>query len=151
MSAALDAALARIAAAPRGPQVGAFFDFDGTLIDGSSAAAYFVDQIRRGQMGARQVVETARLARKKDLSDAEFGEIIGKGILEWAGRSESQMRAMWKRLWLERVGSTLFPEGWQVVGAHPRVGHMAVIASSATRYQIEPLAEEWRWNLRHRA
>ena len=139
----LEAALAAIAASPEGPQVGAFFDYDGTLIDGYSAAAYFTDRIKRRDMGLREIVDTLRLARKGDLSDAEFADVIGKGILEWAGRSEDEMRALWKRLWLSKTGTTLFPEGWKLVRAHQKKGHTVAIASSATRYQIEPLAAEY--------
>lgn len=139
----LDQALAAIAASPEGPQVGAFFDFDGTLIDGYSAAAYFMDRLRRRDMGPRELVETLKLARKGDLSDAEFGEVIGKGILDWAGRSEDEMRTLWRRLFVEKIGTTLFPEAWKLVRAHQRKGHTVAIASSATPYQIEPLAEEY--------
>jgi len=138
----LNTALAHIAAAPQGPQIGAFFDFDGTLIDGYSAAAYFTDRIRRGEMGAKEVIDTLKLTRK-ELSDEEFLDVIGKGMLDWAGQTEAQMRALWQRLWLAKVGTTLFPEGWQLVQAHQRRGHTVAVASSATPYQIEPLAEEY--------
>ena len=60
--------LAAIAASPDGPQVGAFFDYDGTLIDGDSAGAYFTDRLKRGDMGARELVDTVQLMRKGDLS-----------------------------------------------------------------------------------
>lgn len=140
---ALDEAIQRVLDGPRGPKIGAFFDFDGTLIDGYSAAAYFFDRIKRREMGRKELIDTIGLARKKDLSDAEFGEVIGKGILDWAGRTEDEMRALWKRLWLAKVGSTLFPEGWKLVRAHQKMGHTVAIASSATCYQIEPLAEEY--------
>ena len=139
----LDAAIRRVMDGPKGPKIGAFFDYDGTLIDGYSAAAYFTDRLRRGELGAREVIDTLQLARKKDISDAEFGEIIGKGILDWAGQTEAQMRELWQRLWLSKVGATLFPEGWKLVRAHQKMGHTVAIASSATRYQIEPLAEEY--------
>lgn len=139
----LDTALRRVLDGPKGPKIGAFFDFDGTLIDGYSAAAYFTDRIRRREMSARELLDMLALARKKDLSDAEFGEVIGMGILEWAGQSEDEMRALWKRLWSASVGATLFPEGWKLVRAHQRMGHTVAIASSATCYQIEPLAEEY--------
>lgn len=139
----LSAALARIAAAPKGPQIGAFFDYDGTLIDGYSAAAYFTDRIKRGEMGARELIETLKLTTRKDISDAEFEEVIGKGVLDWAGQTEAQMRALWQRLWLSKVGLTLFPEGWKLVQAHLKMGHTVAVASSATPYQIEPLAAEY--------
>jgi putative phosphoserine phosphatase/1-acylglycerol-3-phosphate O-acyltransferase len=140
---ALEAELKRIARSPRGPQIGAFFDYDGTLIDGYSAGAYFTDRLRRGEMGAREVLDTVKMVRKGDLSDAEFGEVIGKGILDWSGRTEDEMRALWRRLFVSKTGATLFPEAWKLVRAHQRKGHTVAIASSATRYQIEPLAEEY--------
>jgi putative phosphoserine phosphatase / 1-acylglycerol-3-phosphate O-acyltransferase len=143
MSSALDEAIRRITDGPEGPEIGAFFDFDGTLIDGYSAAAYFTDRIKRRDMTGRELVETLKLTRKKDLSDQEFHDVIGKGILEWAGRTEDQMRALWHRLWLSSIGSTLFPEAWKLVRAHQRMGHTVAVASSATRYQIEPLAAEY--------
>jgi putative phosphoserine phosphatase/1-acylglycerol-3-phosphate O-acyltransferase len=139
----LQQALERIAASEDGPQIAAFFDFDGTLIDGYSAAAYFMDRLRRGEMGRQELLDLLRTARKGDLSEAEFGEVIGKGVLDWVGRSEAQMRTLWQRLFAERVGSLLFPEGWKLVRAHQRKGHTVVIASSATPYQIEPLAAEY--------
>jgi putative phosphoserine phosphatase/1-acylglycerol-3-phosphate O-acyltransferase len=92
MNASLAAALDAIAQSPKGPRIGAFFDYDGTLIDGYSAAAYFTDRLRRGEMGVGELVDTVRMARKGDLSDAEFNDIIGKGILDWAGLTEDEMR-----------------------------------------------------------
>ena len=140
---ALDDALQAIEDSAGGPDIGAFFDYDGTLIDGYSAAAYFMDRLQRRDMGAREIVDSLRLMRKGDLSEAEFGEVIGKGILEWAGRTDEQMRTLWRRLFAARIGATLFPEAWKLVHAHQRKGHTVAIASSATRWQIEPLAEEY--------
>jgi putative phosphoserine phosphatase/1-acylglycerol-3-phosphate O-acyltransferase len=79
---------------------------------------------------------------KGDLSDAEFGEVMGKGILEWVGRTEDEMRALWLRLFNSHTGATLFPEAWKLVRAHQRKGHTVAIASSATLYQLEPVARE---------
>ncbi|HKY93103.1 MAG TPA: HAD-IB family hydrolase [Nevskiaceae bacterium] len=139
----LTAALDRIAASPDGPAVGAFFDYDGTLIDGFSAGAYIMDRLAHREMGAREIAQTLQLTRKGDLSEAEFGEVIGRGILDWAGRTEDEMRALWSRLFQERIGATLFPEGWKLVRAHQKKGHTVAIASSATPWQIEPLAREY--------
>ena len=38
----------QIAASPAGPEVGAFFDLDGTLVAGFTATAHAGDRIRRG-------------------------------------------------------------------------------------------------------
>ena len=139
----LAAALAAIERSADGPKVGAFFDYDGTLIDGYSAAAYFTDRLRRGEMGAGELVDTLKMMKKGDLSDAEFAEVIGKGVLDWAGLTEDEMRGLWRRLFAASTGATLFPEMWKLVRAHQKKGHTLAIASSATLYQIEPLAAEY--------
>ena len=135
--------LRRIADGPSGPTIGAFFDYDGTLIDGYSAAAYFIDRIKRGEMGAKEILDTLKLSRKADLADEAFFEVIANGILDWAGETEADMRALWRRLWLEKTAATLFPESWKLIDAHQKKGHTVAIASSATLYQIEPLAQEY--------
>lgn len=139
----IDAAIQKILDGPKGPKVGAFFDFDGTLIDGYSAAAYFTDRLRRREMGARELIDTLKLTRKGDLSDAEFADVIGKGVLDWAGQSEEDMRVLWQRLWEQKIGLTLFPEARKLIQAHKQMGHTLAVASSATPYQIEPLAAEY--------
>ncbi|NCF15371.1 MAG: HAD-IB family hydrolase, partial [Gammaproteobacteria bacterium] len=49
--------IAEIQELPDGPQVGAFFDFDGTLISGYSAIAFIEEQITRGNLSVRELVE----------------------------------------------------------------------------------------------
>ena len=44
---------------PDGPQVGAFFDFDGTLISGFSAVSFIKEQVKRGHVSPREFVELA--------------------------------------------------------------------------------------------
>ena len=43
--------------APAGPGVGAFFDFDGTLIAGFSATVFLKEQVRRGDLSAYEFLE----------------------------------------------------------------------------------------------
>ncbi len=142
-SPALNQAIDRIQQGPAGPTVGAFFDYDGTLIDGYSVLAYYADRLRTREMGLGEMAKLARQALKKRLSDEEFDDLIRKGVLEWAGRPQAEMQALWLRLFRERIADNQFPEAWQLVQAHKRMGHTVAIASSATRYQIEPLAQEW--------
>ncbi len=42
--------LARIADGPTGPQVGAFFDLDGTLVAGYTASTFFTDRLRHREV-----------------------------------------------------------------------------------------------------
>jgi hypothetical protein len=50
------AAIAEIAASAAGPKVGAFFDLDGTLVDGFTAAVHVGDRIRRRQAGIGELL-----------------------------------------------------------------------------------------------
>ena len=143
MTPAIDEAVARILGGASGPEIGAFFDFDGTLIDGYSAAAYLSDRLRHGEMGLREIVDTLRLARQGELSEAQFGDVIGKAVLDWAGLPEDDIRQLWDDLFRKKISDTQFPEAWQLVQAHRKMGHTVAIASSATPYQVMPLAAEW--------
>lgn len=131
-----------IAAGPKGPTVGAFFDFDGTLIDGYSATAYFADRLRRGEMRWPEAADILRMAWRPDLDEAQFADAVGRSIAPWAGHPEEELAALWARLFKTRIARLLFPEAWRLVQAHRKMGHTLAIASSATRYQAEPIARE---------
>ena len=49
--------VAEILKQPNGPEIGAFFDFDGTLISGYSASAFLREQIRRGHLPPTELIE----------------------------------------------------------------------------------------------
>ena len=46
-----DALLAQIRNGPHGPRIGAFFDFDGTIIDGYSASTLYRHRFALGSWG----------------------------------------------------------------------------------------------------
>ncbi|MDB5987881.1 MAG: HAD-superfamily subfamily hydrolase [Nevskia sp.] len=142
MTYTMDEAVAAIMAAPQGPEVCAFFDFDGTLIDSYSATAYFTDRVRSGEADWREIAGMLKLLMHGELSDEEFKQVISNGVLDWAGRTETDMQTLWTRLFKEKISDWLFPEAWRLVQAHKRRGHTIVIASSATPYQAAPLAAE---------
>ena len=54
----IDGLVAEIEASPEGPQIGAFFDFDGTLIDGYSAVAYFRDRLLARDVGTSELLRS---------------------------------------------------------------------------------------------
>jgi putative phosphoserine phosphatase / 1-acylglycerol-3-phosphate O-acyltransferase len=139
----LDLAIARIQAGPQGPTVGAFFDFDGTLIDGFSAAEYFKERIRARTISLKEIVTGVTASFRDIVTEAEFAELFKELISEWAGSSEEEIRELWARLFIERIAKRMFHEGYSLVQAHIRAGHTVAIASSATRYQIESLAAEY--------
>jgi putative phosphoserine phosphatase/1-acylglycerol-3-phosphate O-acyltransferase len=134
--------VAGIEAGPQGPEIGAFFDFDGTLIDGYSAAPYFAERLRRREMSRGEAADIIRTAWRGDMNESEFADVVGRGFAAWAGHSENELAALWSRLFKEKIASRLFPEAWSLVKAHQKMGHTVAIATSATHYQAAPIAEE---------
>jgi putative phosphoserine phosphatase/1-acylglycerol-3-phosphate O-acyltransferase len=134
--------VAAIEASPRGPEIGAFFDFDGTLIDGYSATAYVTDRIRRREMDLGEAADIVRTVWRHNMSERDFADVIDRHLAEWRGRPEDEVAALWLRLFQEKIAGLLFPEAWELVKAHQRMGHTVAIATSATRYQAGPIAEE---------
>ncbi len=55
--ASIDQLLKDIKDSPKGPQITAIFDFDGTLIAGYSATVFIREQLRRGDLSPRDFVE----------------------------------------------------------------------------------------------
>ncbi|WP_293394054.1 HAD-IB family hydrolase [Nevskia sp.] len=139
---ALQQHIAEILSGPRGARVAAFFDYDGTLIDGYSVMAYLGERFRQRRMGAGEMLEIASFSMLRDPSEADFEELVRAGMRRWAGKTEDEMIALWRRLFRSRIASTVFPESWELVLAHQRMGHTVALASSATRYQVLPMAEE---------
>jgi len=137
-----DEHLAAIRGSEPGPRVGAFFDFDGTLIDGYSAAALYAHRLRNLELGLAEVLETARAMTGGPLSEAQFADVVRRAAAGWAGRTVEDLDELGDRIFRQRLAGQLFHDMWRVVKAHQRRGHTVVIASSATRVQVQPFARE---------
>ncbi|HWF74931.1 MAG TPA: HAD-IB family hydrolase [Solirubrobacteraceae bacterium] len=138
----LDELLAEIEDGPQGPRVGAFFDFDGTLIAGYSAAAFYEDRVRRREFGVGELVRTLLAAGEMAVLGTDVNKLMGVAISNWAGRSEEDVTDIFARLFHDRIAGMVYPEARELVRAHQRAGHTVALATSATRYQAAPLAED---------
>jgi putative phosphoserine phosphatase / 1-acylglycerol-3-phosphate O-acyltransferase len=137
------ATLAEIRDGHGGPHIGAFFDFDGTIIDGYSAMALYQHRLRNFEIGAEEATRTMWAAvQRKALTEDEFVSLVEMGIRGWAGRTEEDLLELGQRLFVQQIARSLFHDAWRLVKAHQRKGHTVVIASSATRFQVEPMAAE---------
>lgn len=134
--------LAEIESAPAGPGIAAFFDFDGTLIAGYSATAFAREQLRRLRVSPLQVAELARTRLEIALQRREEEELVRAAIRGFAGLTEVELEEMGRTLFQNQIAGSMHPEARELVQAHQRRGHRVVIASSATRYQVEPLAAD---------
>jgi putative phosphoserine phosphatase/1-acylglycerol-3-phosphate O-acyltransferase len=104
--------------------------------------AFFADRLRHGEMSLGEAADIVRMAWHSDMDENEFADVIGKALAQWAGHLEQEVAELWSRLFKEKIARLLFPEAWSLVKAHQKMGHTVAIASSATRYQAAPIAEE---------
>ncbi|MCX6462401.1 MAG: HAD-IB family hydrolase [Pseudonocardiales bacterium] len=129
-----------VAAGPQGPEIGAFFDFDGTLIDGYSLGVFARHHVRSGHVTPTDLGRMLLIGLRGVTSEEDFERFFVLGMRSWAGRGEDELTELGERLWRQAVAGSLYPEAWRLVAAHRRAGHTVVFASSATRFQVEPAA-----------
>ncbi len=68
--------IAEVEASDSGPQVGAFFDFDGTVIYGYSAVALIREQVKRGDLSPREFVELAAAMTSFGMGNIGFSAMM---------------------------------------------------------------------------
>src|SRR6266536_1398787 len=132
--------IADVESGPQGPRVGSFFDFDGTLIDGYSLAAFARHYLRSGQIAPADLGRMLLTGLRGVTTEQDFERLTTLSMRVWAGRSEDELAELGERLFVQGISGALYPEGWRLVDAHRRAGHTVVLASSATRFQVEPAA-----------
>ncbi|MGH9042445.1 MAG: HAD-IB family hydrolase [Acidimicrobiia bacterium] len=133
---------AEVEAAPSGPKVGAFFDFDGTLISGYSARAFVEDRLRRRQVPTVEMFRGVGAALDMAVRGADVTGLMQVTARSSRGEPEEELVAVGQRLWRDRIAGMAFPEARALVQAHQRRGHTVVLASSATSYQVGPFAAD---------
>lgn len=138
----VDELIERIKAGPTGPKTAAFFDFDGTLIQGYSAGALMAHRVRNFELGPDEFVRTMLAALGGSLSEDGFSDLLKQGIRGWVGRTDDDLLELGQQLFSQEIAGALFHGTWRLVRAHQNSGHTIVIATSATRMQVEPMARE---------
>ncbi len=132
--------IAAVEAGPKGPRIAAFFDFDGTLIDGYSLSAFARHHLRSLQVTPADLGRMLLTGIRGVTSEEDFEQFTVLSMHTWAGRSEDELAELGERLFVQGISGSLYPEAWRLVEAHQRAGHTVVLASSATRFQVEPTA-----------
>jgi putative phosphoserine phosphatase/1-acylglycerol-3-phosphate O-acyltransferase len=139
---AVDELLAEIERAPRGPETGAFFDFDGTLIAGYSAQAFYEDRIRRFDMSAGELARSLLAGLDMAVNGSDVSKLMEVAVANWAGHREDEVQELFDALFYKRIAGMVYPEARELVQAHVKAGHTVALASSATRYQLSALADD---------
>jgi len=136
----LPGSVAEIAGGVEGPSVAACFDLDGTLIAGYSVRYLGQERMQRREVGLSELVRTLGITVGAGIGRAGFEDLLGLGAAAWRGRAQEDLDEMGERLFRTKIQRLLYPEMRELVRAHQRQGHVVILSSSATSYQVEPVA-----------
>jgi putative phosphoserine phosphatase / 1-acylglycerol-3-phosphate O-acyltransferase len=139
---AVDALVDEVDRSPDGPTVGAFFDFDGTLIYGFSAVALQVARLRRRDVSPPEVVHALITGVGLVLGQADYDAVVSILGRAWRGRPVDEIDELGRRLFKKKLAGRVYPEARALVAAHQRKGHTLVLASSALSFQVEAMAAD---------
>ena len=131
-----------VEAMPDGPQIGAFFDFDGTIIYGYSATRYLREQVKRGDITPRQLMDVAKTMVAFGLGNMGFSAMMVAVSQFLEGLEETDYEKFADYLYKKHIAKLIYPESRALIEAHLKKGHTVAIISAATPYQVEPAAKE---------
>lgn len=132
--------LAEIAASPPGPQVGAFFDLDGTLVAGFTASAHANHRIRLRQAKIGEILGIIEAATRYKLGRMQFERLLVRAAGYLQGESMAVLDELGEWLFTHRITTRVYPQMREIVQAHQRRGHTVVLSSSALTIHAEPVA-----------
>jgi putative phosphoserine phosphatase/1-acylglycerol-3-phosphate O-acyltransferase len=132
--------LAEVALAPQGGRVAAFFDFDGTLIDGDSALAWTQHLARTRELSPIDLAGPILVGLEAAIGRADVERLMRVGARALRGRNVTDMAELGERLLRSALGGV--SDARRLLTAHRERGHRVVIASSALPFQVQPLAGE---------
>lgn len=137
---ALSDPVAEIAASSPGPRVGAFFDLDGTLVDGFTATAHARHRIRRRQARIGEVFGVLEASMRYRYGRMQFERLIVRAAGYLRGESIAELDELGERLFAHYFASRVYPQMREIVQAHQERGHTVVLSSSALTIHAEPVA-----------
>jgi len=118
------------------------FDFDGTVIYGYSATTYLREQIKRGDVSPRQLVELMKTMTQFGLGNMGFSAMMTIASQYLRGISEEDYLEFAEKLYSKHIAKLIYPESRALIEAHLRKGHTVALISAATPYQIMPAARD---------
>lgn len=129
-----------IGAGPSGPRIGAFFDLDGTLVDGFTAASHARHRLRNRQSGLGEVLGVVEAAVRYHVGRMEFERLLTRAAGYLRGDSLAELTRINQEIFTERIDARVFPEMRRIVRAHQDRGHTVTLTSSAVTIHAEPVA-----------
>lgn len=138
----LDGLLRAIAEAPPGPGTLAAFDLDGTLIAGYSASVVYRNRLRTMDIGVGELLRTTGAVLDTQFRGADVGGLMDIAVRGLSGRLEDDLSEWGLRLFRQEIAGMIYRDARVILAAHRRAGHTVVMATSATPYQAQYVAED---------
>lgn len=128
--------------APDGPEVGALFDFDGTIINGYSAAALYKDKLKKRELSLGDFVQSLGIMSKYSRGKIGFSGMMAESVKAMKGVKEVEYIEYGEELYQNYIARKVYAEARELIEAHHAKGHTVAIISSATIYQVGPTARD---------
>jgi HAD superfamily hydrolase (TIGR01490 family) len=132
--------LTDIRVGPAGAHVGAFFDLDGTLVEGFTAAAHLRHRIRHRQARFGELTGTVEAALRYRFGRMRFEQLLLRAGGYLRGESLAELQEVGEHLFERYIRSRVYDDMSAIVRAHQEAGHTLVISSSAMTMHAAPIA-----------
>ena len=127
---------------PKGSEIGAFFDFDGTVIHGYSATKYLQEQIKRGDVKPKHLPKIAKIMTQFGLGELGFSGMMAATAEFLKDIEEKEYFEFGEHLYKKHLAKLIYPESRALIEAHLKQGHTVALISAATPYQVTAAARE---------
>ncbi len=131
---------AQIAAGPAGAHIGAFFDLDGTLVEGFTAAVHLGHRIRHRQAHIGELTGTIEAALRYRFGRMRFEHLLQRAGGYLRGESLAELEEVGEFLFGRHIERRVYGDMRRIVGAHREAGHTLVLSSSAMMMHAAPIA-----------
>ena len=126
----------------KGPEIGAFFDFDGTVIYGYSAVKLLLEQIRRGDIRPKDFPKLLQTMALYGLGEVDFAGLMAATGEVMRDHTEQEYMQFGEALYKKHLAKLVYPESRALIEAHLKQGHTVALISAATPYQVTAAARE---------
>jgi len=120
----------------------AYFDLDRTLIAGYSITALALTKMWSGSLSPKRIIFHAGIFLHWGLGRSDYHQLLESTVRGLVGMSEAEMTELGERAFERRIRPIIYLEGRRLIDAHKSLGHEVVIITSASRYQVAPIARE---------
>ncbi|MBM4343614.1 MAG: HAD-IB family hydrolase [Deltaproteobacteria bacterium] len=115
---------------------------DDTLVGANTAALYFAERRRRGEISRRQAWRVGAAWIGYRLNAIDMARLIRQGAAAARGASEAEMIATCERIYREQVQPRILPAAVGALRMHRDRGDVVAIVTASTPYIARPLARD---------